>query len=68
MACVPAGPRAVQRIGGRVGELQGVVPFAAGQETGIAGDAGAAEFEAEAAVGVGSERVGMAVTRQKPTP
>jgi hypothetical protein len=55
VACVPAGPCVVQLVGGRVGELEGVVEFAVGQESGIAGDVGAVEFEA-AAVELGSKR------------
>ena len=51
-------------IGGRVGEVEGVVEFAVGQESGIAGDVGAVEFEAEAAVELGSERLGLAVTHE----
>ena len=65
VACVPAGPCVVQHVGGRVGELEGVVEFAVGQESGIAGDVGAVEFEAEAAVELGSEWLGLAVTHRK---
>ena len=54
-ACVPAGPCVVQLVGGRVDGLEGVVEFAVGQESGIAGDVGDVEFEAEAALELGVE-------------
>ena len=65
MACVPAGACVAQHVGGRVGELEGVVEFAVGQEAGVAGHLGPMEFEAEAAVELGSERFGLAVTHQE---
>jgi hypothetical protein len=45
----------VQLVGGRVDGLEGVVEFAVGQESGIAGDVGDVEFEAEAALELGSK-------------
>jgi hypothetical protein len=65
VACVPAGPCVVQLVSGRVGELEGVVEFAVGQESGIAGDVGAVEFETEAAIELGSKWLGLAVTHRE---
>ena len=65
MPRVPAGTCVLQVGGGCVGELEGVVEFAVGQESGVAGDGGAVEFEAEAAIELRSERVGLAVTHRK---
>jgi hypothetical protein len=62
---VMTGPRAVERIDSRVGELEGVIEFAVCQQAGVAGCFGAVEFEAEAAVELGSERLGLAVTHQR---
>ncbi len=42
-----------------------MVEFSVGQEPGIAGDVGALEFEAEAAVELRPEWLGLAVTHQK---
>jgi hypothetical protein len=53
----------VQHVGGRVGELRGVVEFAVGQESGIPVDVGAVEFEA--AVELGSDLLGQTVTHRK---
>jgi hypothetical protein len=65
VARVAAGACVLQHVGGCVGELEGVVEFAVGQQAGVAGDFGAMEFEAEAAIELGSERIGLAVTHQK---
>ena len=44
---------------------EAVVEFSVGQEPGVAGDVGAVEFKAEAAVELRPERLGPAVTHQK---
>ena len=53
------------RSAAECGEVEGVVEFAVGQQSGIAGDVGAVEFEAEAAVELGSEWLGLAVTHRE---
>jgi hypothetical protein len=65
VASVPVGPCVIQLVGGRVGELQGVVEFAVGQESGIARDVGPVELEAQAAIELGSERLDLAVTHRE---
>ena len=65
VARVAAGPCVVQHVGGRVGELQGVVEFAVGQESGIAGDVGPVEFDAEPAIELGSEWLGREITHRE---
>src|SRR5918998_672644 len=65
MPSILAGSRVLQLSGGRGGEVEGVVEFAVGQQSGIAGDVGAVEFEAEAAVELGSKWLGLAVTHRE---
>src|SRR5262249_3072718 len=60
-----AGACVLQHVGGCVGELEGVVEFAVGQQPGIAGDVGPVEFEAEAAIELGSKWLCLAVTHQR---
>jgi hypothetical protein len=65
VACVPAGPCVLQVGGGCVGELEGVVELAVGEQPRIAGDVGAVEFEAEAAVELGPKWLDLAVTHRE---
>jgi hypothetical protein len=44
--------------------IEGVVEFAVGQQSGIAGDLGAEEVEPETAVELRSKRLGWAVTHE----
>src|SRR5262249_8227699 len=55
----------LQLTGGGSGQIEGVVEFAVGQESGIAGDVGPVEFEAEAAIELGSKWLCLAVTHQR---
>lgn len=61
----PAGPSVLELVGCGVRELQGVVEFAIGEQSGIAGDVGAVEFETQAAVELGPKWVALAVTHQE---
>jgi hypothetical protein len=55
----------MEHVGGRVSEPEGVVEFAVGQQSGIAGDVGAVEFEAEAAVELGPKWLDLTVTHRE---
>jgi hypothetical protein len=59
-----AGSTILQLTGGGAGQIEGVVEFAVGQESGIAGDLGAEEAEPEPAVELGSKRLGRTVTHE----
>src|SRR5262249_23773738 len=48
----------------RCGQVEGVVEFAVGQESGIAGDLGPEESEPETAVELRSQQLGRAVTHE----
>ena len=64
MASILSGTRVLQFRGGRLGEDEGIVEFAVGQQSGIAGHLGAEESEPETAVELGSERLGLSVTHE----
>ena len=57
----------LQLTGRGAGRIKGVVEFAVGQQSGIAGDLGAEESEPETAVELGSKRLGWAVTQIQPS-
>jgi hypothetical protein len=59
-----AGSTVLQFPGRGAGQIEGVVEFAIGQESGIAGDLGPEEAEPETAVELGSQRLGRAVTHE----
>jgi hypothetical protein len=54
----------LQLTGRGAGQVEGVVEFAVGQQSGIAGDLGAEEAEPETAVELGAKRLGWAVTHE----
>ena len=58
-------PDTVLKLTGRgAGQIEGVVEFAVGQQSGIAGDLGAEESEPETVVELGSQGLGLAVTHE----
>jgi hypothetical protein len=61
---IPSGSTILQLTGSGSGLIEGVVEFAVGQQSGIAGDLGPEEAEPEAAVELRSQRLGRAVTHQ----
>jgi hypothetical protein len=65
VASILSGAWVLEFTGGLSREVEGVVKFAVGQESGVAGDLGPEEAEPETAVESGSERLGLAVTPQK---
>jgi hypothetical protein len=54
----------LQLTGRGAGQVEGVVEFAVGQRSGIAGDIGPEEAEPETAVELGSQRIDRAVTHE----
>ena len=54
----------MQITGGRLGEVEGIVEFALGQESSIAGHLGAEESEPETAVESGSKGLGWVVAHE----
>jgi hypothetical protein len=54
----------LQFTGGGAGEFEGVVEFAVGQQSGIAGDLGAEESEPETAVELGAKGLSLGVTHK----
>jgi hypothetical protein len=59
-----AGSMVLQFTGHGAGQVEGVVEFAVGQQSGIADDLGAEESEPETAVELRSKRLGRALTHE----
>jgi len=59
-----AGSMVMQFTGRGAGQIEGVIEFAVGQESVIAGDLGPEEAEPETAVELRSKRLGWAITHE----